>query len=103
MILLELISGFILKFFVSCLFGEQTGLKAFCAWLAFIYVILIICCFSTLFSGNSGDAPWFWLATDTIFYAIVGALVWYYVAQDKREAKIEARKKLMRKLYFSKN
>ena len=99
MILLELISAFILEFFVKCLFGELAGLKALCGWLAFLYILAIISFFSTLFSGKPNGMVCIWFITDTIFYAILGYLAWDCISEDKREA----RKALMRKLYFSKN
>ena len=99
MILVELISAFIIQFFVECLFGELAGLKALWGWLAFIYILVAIACFSSLFSDESAGSLWVWLITDTIFYAILGYFAWDCIAEDRKEA----RKALMRKLYFSKN
>ena len=75
MIILELVSGLILKYFVSCMFGERTGIYFFGGWCVFCYLIMAIAGFADLFSGTDQPFPivWYMFLADTLGY---GLIIW---------------------------
>ena len=75
MIILELVSGLILKYFVSCMFGERTGIYFFGGWCVFCYLVMAIVGFTDLFSDTDQPFPigWYMFLLDNVGY---GILIW---------------------------
>ena len=84
MIILELVSGLILKYFVSCMFGERTGIYFFGGWCVFCYLIMAIAGFADLFSGTDQPFPivWYMFLADTLGY---GLIIWGIRRQMKED------------------
>lgn len=84
MIILELASGLILKFFVSCMFGERTGVYFFGGWCVFCYLIMAIAGFADLFSEIDQPFPivWYMFLIDTLGY---GLIIWGVRRQMKED------------------
>lgn len=84
MIILELVSGLILKYFVSCMFGERTGIYFFGGWCVFCYLIMAIAGFADLFSGTDQPFPivWYMFLADTLGY---GLIIWGIRKQMKED------------------
>lgn len=71
----EIFSGLVLKYFVSCMFDEETGVYFFGGWCVFCYLIMAIVGFTDLFSDTDQPFPigWYMFLIDTVGY---GILIW---------------------------